>query len=29
VATRTTLAVIDDENAWLATDTGMILKLTK
>ena len=29
VANRTTLAAADDHNIWLATDTGMILKLTQ
>ncbi|MGH9629259.1 MAG: hypothetical protein ACRD7E_13140, partial [Bryobacteraceae bacterium] len=28
VARRVSLAVVDGENAWMATDTGMILKLT-
>jgi hypothetical protein len=28
-ANRTLLAAPDDQNVWLATDTGMILKLTK
>jgi photosystem II stability/assembly factor-like uncharacterized protein len=28
-ARRTTLAVLDEEHAWMATDTGMILKWTK
>jgi len=27
VANRTMLAVVDEQNLWLATDTGMILKL--
>ena len=28
-ANRTLLAVVDDEHMWMATDTGMILKLVK
>ncbi len=28
-ANRTTLAVVDDDHMWLATDNGMILKLVK
>jgi hypothetical protein len=27
VANRVTLAVVDAKNMWLATDSGMILKL--
>jgi hypothetical protein len=29
VATRASIAAVDPRNVWVATDTGMILKLTQ